>query len=58
MIKDYKDLIEKLINERPDLDENEKKTIKELAYQVLDLEMQYEFNEDRPRIKKILDDIL
>jgi hypothetical protein len=58
MISDYKVLIEKLVDEMTDLDEKEKQTIKDLAFQVLDLERQYEFNEDRPRIKKILDDIL
>jgi hypothetical protein len=58
MISDYKVLIEKLVDEMTDLEEKEKQTIKDLAFQVLDLERQYEFNEDRPRIKKILDDIL
>jgi hypothetical protein len=58
MINDYKVLLEKLLDEMTDLEQNEKQIIKELAFQVLDLERQYEFNEDRPRIKKFLDDIL
>jgi hypothetical protein len=58
MTNDYKVLLEKLVDEISDIDEKEKQIIKELVLKVLDLERQYEFSEDRPRIKNALDDIL